>query len=326
MARLASVSNTGGYERGAAALAYLLQDPYIAFLDQYNAFEEDTTDFDYRPDDGSGSIQERALGGAYTPSTETPAGRQNGALALMGDGLQIDISHIKDHESGKRDLGGWIDKRLNKKYRGWRGGLVQRMFNGTGAGSPRQMTGWKTIFDGSTNLPGYSITGVIDAAGYASGSPDSLDLTDKANYPLFVEIMDFIIAQVDDPRGLCMNKEMYARMQTIAVELNLMGSVRNHLDQPLLTWKDTPMIRLRDGAVTNVEPDNAGTPVNNTTSIWVQSPGEQRLAVVTNSGLEWYEDIPTMETKQSGQIRWEFRAENKAEDENACRRARNFKI
>lgn len=323
--RLAQLSQTGDFERGTAALARMLEDPFIAFLDGASAFEQDATDFDYRPVSATGTIQGRDIGGEYTPSTEEPNDKQTGALAMMGDALHIDISHIEDDRRGLRDLGGWIDKKLNKKFVGWRTGLSVRFFNGSGAGTPRQMKGWKTIYNGTDNLPGFGITGVLDAAGYASGAPDSLDLSDPANWNLFVEIMEFALSQVDDPQGIAMNKELYARARTIAREKNLLGTTRNHLDQPLLTWGETPMIRLRDGCITNTEPDNAETPATNTTSLYIMSPAEGRMCVATNSGLWWYEDMP-LESKQSGQIRWEFRGENRVEEENAARRLRNLLV
>ncbi len=322
--RLAQVSNVGEFERGTAALSRMLEDPWIAFLDGASAFELEPTDYDYRPITGTTTVQTRGAGGSYTSTDEAPDDRLTGALAFHGDSQDVDISYIEDDKRGLRDLGGWLDKRIGKKFKSWRNGLVGLSFNGTGAGTPRQMTGLKTIYNGSSNLPGFGITGVIDAASYASGAPNSLDLSDPDNWNIFVRIMDFAIAQVENPLGIPLNKEMYATVRMIAREKNLLGTTRNHLDQPLETWGTTPLIRMVDGAITNTEPDNAGVPVNETSSIYVLSPGEGRIAVVTNSGLYWHEK-DHQEGKESGRIEWEMRLENKVEEENAGRRVRNLK-
>ena len=326
MANLTPISQVGDTERGSAALARLLEvSPVIRFLDGASAFEVDATDFDWRPDDATTTVQTRAAGGSYTSADETPSSKQNGSLAFHGDSLDIDISHIADDQRNLRDLGGWIDRRLGKKYTSWGKGMEAKLFNGTGAGSPREMKGLKTIFDGVTNLPGYTITGVKDATSVLSGSPDSFDLTVEANYDPFLELLQFTIAEVENPQGILCDKELFARVSTIAQKNHIKGESRDQFGRPVVTFDTIPLIKVLDGTITNTEPDNAGTPVNNTTSLYVLSPGEERLSVVTNSGLYFNEKLH-LESKESGRIEWEMRCEWKPEEKNAGRRLRNIKV
>lgn len=326
MANLAAVSQLGDSERGPAALARLIEiSPLIRFLDQHGAFELDATDFDWRPEDGTTTVKTRALGGAYTASTQTPSAKQTGELAIHGDQLDIDISHIADADRGIRDLGTWIDKRLGSLYKSWAKGFEAKLIYGDHTATPAEIKGLHNIFDGSTNLPGFSITGVVDAASALSGTPDSFDLSNSANYDAFLELVQNTLAQVEDPRGIACNKELYARMSTIAREKHIRGEARDQFGRPVVTFDGVPLIKVLDGTITNTEDDNAATPVAETTSLDILSPGEQRLSIVTNSGLYFNEKLH-LESKESGEITWEVRAQWKVEEKNAMRRIRNIKV
>lgn len=327
MARLSALSSLGDGDRGGAALTRILEaSPLIRFLDEQNAFELDTHDFDYRPDDGTTTVKTRALGGSYSGSTQTPATKQTGELAIHGDQLDIDVSHVADDRRGQRDLNGWIDTRLARMIRSWAKGFEAKLIYGDHtAGPPAEIKGLNRIFDGSTNLPGFGITGVVDAASALSGSPDSFDLSTATNYDAFLELLMNTVAQVEGATGIACNKETYARLSTIAREKHIRGEARDRFGNPITTFDGINLIKVLDGTLTNTEPDNAGTPVNETTSLYILAPGEQKLSVVTNSGLEFDEKLH-LESKESSRIRWEMRGQWKIEEKNAARRIRNIKV
>lgn len=321
MANLASLSTLGDGERGRAALARLLEtSPVIADMDAQSAWEEDATDYEYSIDDTETTVQTRSVGGAYVPVADAPSDRDTGTQSFHGDALKIDRAHVEDDRRNLRALNGWIDRRLTKKFRSWAKGYEVLLFNGSGAGG--NMKGLSKIFDGSTNLPNFNITGVIDASSILPGTPDSFDMTDPANYDAFIELMMNAIAQVENPRSIKCNKETYALINTIAREKSIRGESRDLFGRPIPTFDTVPIVKVLDNTILHTEPDNAAATV--TTSIWIDSLGEQRASVVTNSGLFFKEVLDSTE-EQGNYIEWEIRGQWKIEEKNAIRRIRNLK-
>lgn len=323
MAQLGQLSNLRGSARGAASLAQILvSSPFLRWFDQQSGWEEDATSFLYDPIEGSMTVAARALGGSYTAADMTPAARQTGTLKFHGFAVDIDQSHIADDLRGLQNLSGWIDKSLKKKVDSWAKAYEGALFNNDGSGN--LLKGLKTIFDGTTNLPGFSITGVINAKD-AVASGNSLDLTSDTNYDAFVEHLILWMTQVEDLRGMVMSPRMFARMYTIAKKTHQLGQTIDQFGQPVDTFNGVPLIRSLDTTILHNEPDDAGTPATNTTSIWLMSPGEMRQSLVTNSGLD-FEDYDKLESKQSGRVKGEIRAAWKVEERNAVRRIRNIKV
>lgn len=322
MAKLGQLSNLRGSQRGAAALGQILiSSPFLAWLDQQSGWEEDATSYLYDPIEGTMSVQARALGGSFAASDMTPATRQSGALRFHGFQLDIDQSHIADDLRGLQNLSGWIDKNLKKKVESWAKSYEGLLFNSDGTSNT--IKGLKAIFDGLANIPGFSITGVINAKD-AVGSGNSLDLTTQTNYDAFTEYLLLWMSQVEDVRGMVMSPRMFARMYTIAKKTHQLGQSIDEFGRPVDTFNNVPMVKTLDTTILHTEPDDAGTPATNTTSIWLMSPGEQRQSLVTNSGLD-FEDYDKLESKQSGRVKGEVRASWKVEEKNAVRRIRNIK-
>lgn len=323
--RLAPISTVGDSERGRAALALLLTaDPFIAHMDAVGAFEQDTMAFNWRPDDATGVIQRRDLGGAYTPANQTPNALQVAEQALMGDSIQADIALIRDQELGGNRMELWFDKRLRTRFLDWAEKLGVQFWQGSGAGVPRQIKGLINIFNGTDDLPGFTgEKGVLEAHTMA-GVANSLDLTDEANWGAFIRVMIAAVAKVKNPTAISCNKELYGMMTIIAHEKHIKGESRDQFGVAVPTFNGVPLICLPDGCITNIEPNAAGTPANNTTSLFISGLAEGRGAMVTNSGL-YFNEQKRPGTDQIELIDWEFRGEWKFEDKRSARRLRRIK-
>lgn len=323
--RLAPISTVGDSERGRAALALLLTaDPFLAHMDAVGAFEQDTMAFNWRPDTATATLQGRDLGGAYTPADQTPAALQTAEQALMGDSIKSDIALIRDQELGGNKMELWFDKRLRTRFTDWAEKLGVRLWQGSGTGAPRQMKGLLKIYDGTADLPGFTgEKGVLEAHTMA-GVANSLDVTAEANWDDFIRVMISAMAKVKNPTAICCNKELYSLITIIAHEKHIKGESRDQFGNPVTTFNNVPIICLADGCITNTEPDAAGSPVNNTTSLFISGLAEGRGAVVTNSGL-YFNEQKRPGTDQIELIDWEFRGEWKFEDKRAMRRIRRIK-
>lgn len=325
MAQLTQLSTIDS-ERGRAFLAAMLERrPYLRFLEEHSAFEEQGTEFLYYIIAGKARLQRRALGGEYDLEDRTPSAPETGRLAFVGDSIDVDRSHREDERRGLLDIDRWIDKELTKAAPVFAKLLVQDLFQGSGAGTPRQITGLSTILDGTTDVPGFEtgFKGTIDAANYASGN--SFDLTDDANWDPFIEALELWLAEVDDPRGIVVNRVLGARLTSIARNRHMLGEGRDLFGRPVPTFNGVPIIREDTSIIPNDEPDNASTPAENTTSLYIESPGEGRRAVVTNSGLQ-FDDLEVLEKKESERVKWEVRADNVIEERDSIRRVRNIRV
>src|SRR5690606_4044452 len=100
---------------------------------------------------------------------------------------------------------------------------------------------------------------------------------------------------------------------------HILGETRDQFGNPVPTFGGVPFIKLLAGSITNTEPDNAGTPNTNTTSLVITSAGEGRVSVVTNSGLD-FRDIGELEGKESERMTWEIRSQTKVEEERSILR------
>jgi len=296
----------------------------MQFLEQNSGFEQDATEFDFRPDDETTTVKGRELGEVYESVREEPSAKETLALALHGDRMHVDRSHVEDDRRGLRDLQGWLERRLGKLYRSWAKGFEAVLFNGDHTATPAQMKGLSKVYNGTTNLPGFGITGVLSAHNYTDGADQSMDLGDSANWDAFFEMMYLALSEVDDPKGIVVGKELYARVNTIARERHIRGESRDLLGRIIPNWDGVPIIRAKDGTIPTNEA-NADASATDTTSLYILSPGEQRLSVVTNSGLYFNEKLD-LETQEGMGIEWEIRSQWKVEEKNAGRRVRYIKL
>ncbi len=330
MAVIKSLSNFNGSARGAAALADILTySPLMNALDVFSGYEDGDTSFRWRPTVAGSSAAARAIGSAYSPTAITPETEQTDSLANHGAGVKIDVSHLADVRRSGGNLSQWLAGQLKKELKNFAIAYELQLVQGTGQANA--IEGLQTILDG-TDLPGYpGITRVTNAAtASVDNTPKSLDLTLGAtnltkNTDGLLELLYNAFADTDQTRFLYMNSGMFARMQTIARTEHILGENRDLFGIPVPTFNGVPMITCSTGAITSTEDDDTATPLAATTSIYLMSPGEMRLSLVTNSGLEYWE-YPFLEAAEAGEEKWEIRAQWKIEEPTAITRIRNIKI
>jgi len=310
-------------------MGWLLQfSPFIARLEERSAFELGATDFDLYPVDGDASVQTRGVGGDYTQNAETPPSRQTEDLGFHGDAVTIDRSHVVDDERGLRPIEAWVNNRLRMKGRFWARGMTKLFFQGAGTTGPREMKGLKTILDG-TNVPGFNISMVIDAVDFLDTSPDSLDLSKDAHVEAFRRGMEQIVPQFEDFGDplIVANSQLGAMLGTIARKNQSYDRIEGAFGGMIERIFGGDLQRVSSNAITNTEPDNAGTPNNVTTSLYIMVPMPGMYSAVTNGGLEVEDELDEiLEEKRSGEIAWELRVENAIQDRYAIRRIRNIEL
>lgn len=317
MAQISNIESTSGM--GSEALALILQNsPVMAMLETANAFELDTDAFEFYTPDDSLTLQSRAKGEAYDAEFKQMGSRQSASQKYNGFKFVIDASDIADMKLGK--TADYWKKDLQRMIKTFATAYDVNAFQGAGTGSA--FKGLSTILNGSTNMPGYGVTGVIDAASGISGTPNSLDLTSSSNWMYFLEKIDAWIAEVQNPTALIMNLSMRSRLISICHEKRNITTTLDAFNQPLTNYNGIPIYVMKDETILKTEADNAAAAV--TTSIYVASPGEMNFSFVTNSGLEWRE--PDAEPQEGSIYKGEIRGAWKIEDKNAVRRIRNIKI
>lgn len=325
MANLAQLSTGIDSERGRASIAAMLEaSPFLAFIDQQSGFEEKGTAFLYQLVLGAATLQRRAAGGEYTPEDRTPPSNLAGSLAMAGFSIDVDRSHRADEARGLLNVDNWINTELYKSVRKFAKSLETDCFLGSGSGSPRQMSGLKTIMDGTTDVAGFTGNKMtLNAADYLTG--DSFDLSSASNYDAFIEAFELWISLLDNPSGVVCNRQAAARLTTIARVKHILGEQRDAFGNRQNTIAGIPIIRVLDTSILNTEPDDAGTPVNETTSLYLMQPGEGLISLATNSGLQ-FDDLGTLEGKESERVKGEVRIDTLIQDENVVRRVRNIKL
>lgn len=328
MATLRSLSNLNGSARGAAALGILLErSSMLRFMEAENAFERDATSFDYLPVDGTGNLQTRAVGGAFTATAKTPPSRVTGALAIYGDAITIDRTHQADAAAGLRDLDTWIEREAARRVRQTGGALDTAIM--TGAGTGTTMKGLSVVING-TDIPGFTgQTGLVNATTF-TGAGTSFDMSatgvaTAAIQDAFIEGLVKVMIDVPDASAIVCNRTLAGRISTVARRAHILGEGRDLFGRPVATFNGVPIVVVSDTAITNAEPDSAGSPANITTSLYVVRPGEGSLSLVTNEGL-YYREWEHMESKESSKEEYEIRLAWKVADPDAIRRVRNIKV
>lgn len=328
MARLIPISRIeSDSEYGQMAAGLMLQhSPFIRWLDNRSGFEVDATDYDWLPADDTANMQARGRGGGFTEESIAPGSKQTDSLKIHGDKIAIDETDLADIRLGLRDMDSHFRKKIIRRVRDFARDYEALMFNGDGTGN--NLKGLETIFDGSADLPGLGITGVINAKDASQdSSPTSLDLglTDNAdNQQAFMEFMSQWLAEVPNAKGIVCNRKFQGRITTIAhLHRNISITPAQGFGQ-IVSIDGVPLVPILDTAISNTEPDDAEPVVNNTTSIWLLDPGEMKFSLVTNSGLFWKDH--DWEDKESDGWMWEIRAAWKVEEFEVARRVRNIKL
>lgn len=315
--------------RAQQMLGWMLEwSRFFAFIERRSAFELQASDFDLYPATGDSTVQTRDVGAGYTRKDEVPPSRVGKELGFHGDAVVIDRSHIEDDARGLRPIGSWVPPRLRTKFRQWLYGMEKLVFQGAGTSSPREMLGLSNLLDG-TDVPGFGTgdTFVIDAADFSSDAGDSLDLNDATQREDFRKALEQILPNYDDP-GIVCNRQLGSVISGMAQGKTRYNVETNDIFGIIERVFGFELVRTVDGAIPNDEPDNAGTPADETTSAYIMVPDEGRYSVATNSGL-WVKDEldePDEDDIASGKLEWELRAENAVQDDRAIVRIRNLKV
>lgn len=309
-------------ERAQRFINTLIEESQL--LRVLNVFMPKATEFQYRPAAGGQSLEDRAINGNYTGADLDPAALIAGTLAIAGFVLDYDLTYKRDHDNGLGiDMDSWYDQELIERAIETSDAIVQRIV--AGSGSSNQMKGWATILDGSTNIPGLGITGVINALTGSGLTGDSFDLSVEDNWGKFLEQYEKWKAELGGDVIVVCNKSMKARLATIARKFNSWGQGVDQFGKPVNMIDENEIIKVEDSVITNTEPDDAGTPATNTTSIYLVTNRVGHANINTNSGLAFY-DVGELQDDMAERIKFEFAGAHEIKTKRAIRRVRNIKL
>jgi len=297
--------------------AVIAESPLLRAL---NNFDLGAMDHRYRPSAGTQALAARATGGEFTAEDLAQATLQAATLKIHGFALDYDMAYQADHDLGIGvDIDTWLASELNNRAIDTAEAIEKLLIAGDGSGN--NIAGLHTILDGSTNLPGLGITAVIDGADGAN----SLDLSDEANWKTFLERFEKWQKDMRMADAVICNDSMAARLTSISRKLNADGETRDLFGVPVDTINRLPIIAVADDVITNTEPDNQGTPANETTSILLIKNRVGHWTVRSNSGLATW-DVGELEGKQSNRWKFEMRGFNEVRTKYAVRRVRALKL
>lgn len=312
--------------RGRNALALLLESsPFLRFLESVSGWQEDASSFNYRAGEETANAAARAVNDSYSARERTRPPLLSGELRNHGDSVTTDITLLADAARGLADADKWLESAIATSISSFGRIYEGLLFNSDGEDD--SFVGLKTILDGTTDIPGFtSWTGVADAADATSAADNSLDISGATNQALFIEYLRTQIAEVDDARAIVMSPKLLARINTIALNMHaITPGGEDMFGKPIRTFDSIPIITTLPDTLPANEPDNAGTPVNNTTSLYIMSPGEDRFSLSSNSGL-YYIDRDHVDNAEKGKEVYEIRAAWKILVKRAVRRIRNIKL
>lgn len=330
MANFIQVAGNVTSPRGRAVIADVLN--YSKVLNQFNllsAFELDTFVSTYRPFMVSNTLQTREAGSSFNYSYSAPPSAQSVTQAITGAAVVIDRTYYRDAALGGNDFNVWFEKEIKRRARDYAQGLDVALLAGTGTSGA--VKGLSAILNGTTDVPGLTgFKGVVNAATYSTiSSAKSMDLrysesTFDKEAIAFKELLLQTLADMDNPSVMILNRTAFARIQTIAGKLGLLGSPTNDfIKTPSIAGLQT--IVLNSDAIPNNEPDDtATTPLEVTSSIYLLSPAEMQCSLLTN-GFDYLE-APQLEAKEAGEEKWEMGIAWKIETPAAIRRIRNLRV
>jgi hypothetical protein len=320
-----SLSNLRGSQWGSILLALIMQkSPFMRYMEDNSAFELVGTEGDYRPANAESDIQSRDEGGGYTPQAITLDSKINTLLYFHGGAVSLDETRLADAEKNLYDINTYLNERYPEEFKKFIIGYELKLFQGSGAGTPKLLKGLKTILDGSTDIPGFTdIKGVINANDYCDG--DSFDLTVRDNDDAFIEGLRLWLSEVENPNGIIVNPRLGARLATIADKWGAAGLSVDKFGQSVKTFDNIPIITTLATSILNTENDDNAVPVAETTSLYIAAAGEGAYSILTNSGLSFKDfDIEPNNVKSTASS-WEIRSANRIKMRNCVRRVRYIK-
>lgn len=325
--RLSAISELNGHERGRIAVAKMLEkSPLIRFLDEKSAFQEAATSDTWRPVNASSThLINRDIDDGYTKKALAIESLQTTTHKIAGNAIKIDKSYLADAERNLLDIKRYLDERFDEEIYAWIIALETQLFQGTGVGDPSQFKGLQAILDGDTDLPGFpGETGVLNAVD-ALGTGDSCELS-STNYDKFVEFLRKSVDEVPGANGILMAPAFHARFCSIADERHQTAHRIDDFGYQVRQFDGIDLVKMLTGSISLTEPDDATTPVNETTSLWVVRAAENQVSLLTNSGLYYNEADLTAADKVANAMEWEFRGSWRIKKKDAIRRIRNIKL
>lgn len=313
--------------RGRNALGILLEaSPFLRFLEKVGGWQEDASTFTYEAGEETSTAPARALNATYTPADRARAALLSGGLRNHGDAVSTDVSLLADAARGLRNADKWLENAIATKIAAFARKYEYLLFKSPGTSS--SIIGLQTILDGTTDIPGFtSFTGVANAKDATAASDVSLDVSDAAGQKALIEFLRLQLAEVENPLGIVMSPALWARLNTAATDLKMVthGGI-DQFGQPVMAFDNVEIVKtLPDTLPTTEADDTPTTPLTNTTSIYIMSPGEDRFSLRSNSGL-YYIDHDHVENTEFGQEWWEIRAALTITNKRAVRRIRNIKL
>lgn len=323
MATLRGLSNfsaTSPSGRGANALGIALNESrFLTWLEGVSGWELAGVRSAFSPVESAITGTTRGLGANFSRTTIAPGNDTSITLAIYGDAVNWDVAYTDDVQRGLQNTTVWFNKEIVRRFRNVVKTLEAAMFNGDG--TLPQMRGLKTM---ATALPGFSGSvnnRVMDAA---VGGGDSLDISTAQGLLKLPEILDEAVALVPNANGIIVPQRLWSRISTLGRSIAGMGETRDQFGVPYVTWNTIPLVPVLDGTITYNEPDNAGSPATNTTSLYVLRAGEGLTSFVSNSGL-YYRDGTVAGTEKTEE-QFEFRLNTKCEEPDSILRVRNIKL
>lgn len=297
---------------------------YSPLLRRLNNFVRKATEHQYRPSAGSQTLAAREIGTNPSAAQLSPANIIAGVLSAHGFFLKMDLSYTADMEQNIGImLDQWYEDELDERAYDTAKAIEKLII--AGSGSSNEMAGIATILDGSTNVPGLGITMVIDALTGSGLSGNSFDLSDEANFGKFLEQLNKWRNEIDNSNALLCNNSAVGRLTTIAMKYHMYTTTTDDFGNVVERIANHEIIPVDDDVITNAEDDNAGTPVANTTSLYLFTNAEGLWNINSNSGLAFYDHGELDGELQDG-ILFDFRGKNEIKRKRAIRRIRNIKL
>lgn len=311
-------------QRGQVFIQRILEES--ALLRSLNNFALGATEGQYRPSAGGQTLAARPKAGEYTPGDLSPTARQSAELKIHGFELDFDETYEKDSELGiGTDVSMWADTELGQRAADVADEIDDIIIAGPGTGNT--IKGLSVLLDGSTNVPGLGSTLTLDATTVTGVSGDSLDLkTNGDHYDKFLAMFTKVRKDVPNADGLILNYSTWAKLVEIAESKRQLQVQDDELGFPVFRVGGLQLIPVSDSVITLTEPDNAGTPVNETTSVYMFRNAEAGYKVKSNSGLAFWDLGELLEDKMSRRMKFEFRGFNEISTKRHIRRIRNIKI
>ena len=348
--KLSGVSRLNGSARGAACVANALaHSKLLNLLDALNAFELTEHKWRFTPiKPQTTAILTRKLGGNYE-STDgntllnggaTPLDLQTiddvtGTLYIHGHYVDVDASIIADASHSGVSMTDWMTKQLKEEFKKFFKLYTPVMMNGNGTTA---MKGLRYIFKWTEGADYGTIEGfrestynrIANAKDYSAlTAPVNFDLSLKSadnakQQRAWLELMDAEMADVENPNAILMHKKLKARIWSWLKTSANFAIDETTFGTPVHTYNNVPIIELDDTILPiNEADDTPTTALENTTSMYIASFGEQNLSLATNSGIE-YNEHTNLEAKEAGREKWEIRAGWKCENPYAIKVVRNI--